>query len=184
MSVSLPSDKIALVIDKGKALLKPASVKVLDLASYVGILVTCFPAVTYGPMHYRALEKHKSAVVASNFWPFGGYTVLSSHARAEIIWWIDHASTAKKTIVIPDPRVFISTGASLLGWGPLCQILVRGGGGGRWSDQESLFHINTPEILALLLGIKSLLGHRHDIHVRCQIDNTTSVAYVNHIRGV
>ena len=38
--------------------------------------------------------------------------------------------------------------------------------------------------MAVLLGIKSLLGHRHDIHVRCQIDNTTAVAYVDHIGGV
>ena len=77
-----------------------------------------FSSVTYGPMHYRALEKHKSAVVPSNFGSFGGYTVLSSHARAETLWLI-YVSTAKKTIVIPDPRVFISTDASLLGWGGL-----------------------------------------------------------------
>ena len=45
VNMSLQSDKIAWVIGKGKALLKPASVEVLDLASYVGILVSCFLAL-------------------------------------------------------------------------------------------------------------------------------------------
>ena len=53
--------------------------------------------------------------------------------------------------------------------------------GGLWNVEEQAFHINYSELKAVLLGLKSLLGHVHGKHIRIQSDNTTTVAYVNNM---
>ena len=43
------------------SILNNPNVGLRDLASLIGNVVASFPAVTHGPLHYRHLEKNKTA---------------------------------------------------------------------------------------------------------------------------
>jgi hypothetical protein len=76
----------------------------------------------------------------------------------------------------------VSTDASLHGWGAHCPQLglqLQG----VWSPQESLYHINVLELLAVPLALSRMLPDIRDSSVLVQTDNTTVVAYINHDGG-
>ena len=53
--------------------------------------------------------------------------------------------------------------------------------GGLWCAQEKLHHINYLELLAVFLGLQVFYQDHHDTHIRLMIDNSTSVAVINHM---
>jgi hypothetical protein len=55
----LPVDKIDNTIQECKVLLKKQEATIREVAKVIGILVSVFPAVEYGPLHYRNLELQK-----------------------------------------------------------------------------------------------------------------------------
>ena len=50
---------------------------------------------------------------------------------------------------------------------------------GRWSNQESLFHINVLELKATFLAVQAFLKHQSNLSVKLCLDNTTAIAYIN-----
>ena len=70
--------------------------------------------------------------------------------------------------------ITITTDASNLGWGAVCNGTKTGG---PWGNDEADFHINYLEMKAVLLGLKSLCNNTTGTHVRVQSDNTTTVSY-------
>ena len=52
-------------------------------------------------------------------------------------------------------------------------------GGGFSSLEQSRYHINAKELLAILFGLKALANSLHDVHIKVLSDNTTAVASVN-----
>ena len=59
MVVPLPVDKIDNTIQECKVLLKKQEATIREVAKVIGTLVSVFPAVEYGPLHYRNLELQK-----------------------------------------------------------------------------------------------------------------------------
>lgn len=59
MTVSLPADKTEKIIKVLEKLLREDSVSIRELARAIGLVVSTFPAVTYGRLHYRAMERQK-----------------------------------------------------------------------------------------------------------------------------
>ena len=55
--------------------------------------------------------------------------------------------------------------------------------GGRWSYQESKFHINYLELKAILLALRSLCNHIQCCHVKLLCDNTTAASYIRNMGG-
>ena len=55
--------------------------------------------------------------------------------------------------------------------------------GGNWSPEESILHINALELLAAWYVVKSYCKHLTNTHIQISVDNTTAVAYINHMGG-
>ena len=53
--------------------------------------------------------------------------------------------------------------------------------GGPWGPQETFLHTNAKETKACLLALQAFLKDAHGVHVNCQLDNMTAVAYINHM---
>ena len=81
--------------------------------------------------------------------------------------------------------LILQTDVSALGWGATD---MSSSCGGRWNvDETSLLQlrgINYLELLGTWYGLKAYCSTTRDLHVQVQIDNTTAVAYVNHMGGV
>ena len=56
--------------------------------------------------------------------------------------------------------------------------------GGRWSSEESCYHINQLEHLAVHLTLKSVCASMTSVHMRAMIDNTTAATYINKMGGM
>lgn len=78
------------------------------------------------------------------------------------------------------PTVTMSTDASNMGWGAVVETMqVRG----PWNHAVSNKHINWKEMMAVWMGLKSLLRSYPPQTVRLEIDNATTVAYLNNQGG-
>ena len=54
---------------------------------------------------------------------------------------------------------------------------------GKWSEQESLQHINYLELKGAFLALKSFFKDRSHLTVSLQLDNTTVIAYITNKGG-
>jgi len=149
------------------------------LAEVIGLIISSFSGVEYGPLHYRNLEWDKTRALKECKGNFSGTLSLSQGSKSDLRWWLCNLSSSFKLISHGEPDVTIQTDALTQGWGGARDAQKTGG---RWNREEALNHINL-ELLAVLLAIQSLCTDCKDKHIRFQCDNTTAVCYINSIGG-
>ena len=138
----------------------------------VGLIISSFPGVMYGPLHFRITEHEKSEALRQNAGNFDAFMSLTPFAREKLQWWVDCIETAVNKIDRPDSQITIRTDASTQGWG------VRSTGG-LWTATEKGNHINYLELLAVLFGLQAYKQLVSGKHVRVLVDNTTVQVIVN-----
>ena len=104
---------------------------------------------------------------------------LDEWACSDLRWWITTAGCPIPMHRDP-PSVTMSSDASNVGWGAAVDTAHAGG---PWYESEAAHHINWKELIAVWLGLKSLLRNASNQTIRLEIDNTTTVAYLNHQGG-
>ena len=184
MIVKLPQTKAQEVIDSCRELMGTYLPSIRMVARVIGKVIATFPAVEYGPLYYRSMERDKIAALRQNRGHFDRKMKLSLEAKEELKWWINNVSMASSPIVRKKPDLELHTDASGLGWGATD---LQKQTGGRWNEFEAERarnnEINYLETLAAGLGIKSFCMNKRNVHVMVRIDNTTAVAYLNHMGG-
>ena len=157
-----------------------ASIRVV--ARVVGLLVSTFSAVEFGPLHYRVLEKHKIDALKSAKGNFDAPMTISDDMKSELQWWVYNLPNQIRKISHGNPNLVIVTDASLSGWGAHCGNQKIGG---RWAHEELNNHINFLELLAIFLGLKSFCRNcTENSHVQVKTDNTTAKSYINAMGGI
>ena len=109
-----------------------------ELAELIGLLIASFPAVKYAQLCYRQLEIEKAQALKRNYGNLGAETCISNRARDDMLWWANNVASSCKPISPGKPDVHLTTDASRLGWGVILNGQTTGG---RWSAQESTFHL-------------------------------------------
>ena len=154
------------------------------VATLIGLMVAALPAVDYGQLHYRALERDKIEALKLNRGDYDGVMSLSDDALMDVQWWIENIDQAKRQISRGKPSYVLTSDASFGGWGG---YLKGKRAGGRWTQEEVQTAGQSINYLELLAGFFVLRSFRHRIggqHVRLRMDNTTAIAYINHMGGV
>ena len=180
MTVSPTVEKIEKTVQGCVRLRSMHWAPIFEVAKVIGTLVSNFPGVQFGPLHYRSLERDKTRALAINGGNYQGFMQLSVTSSNELSWWIANMPNAKRCIYHPTPSMVIQSDASKQGWGA---VFGSGKTGGRWTPPEAVMHINILELQAAFFGLKSFAGHVTGAHIQLQIDNTTAVAYINNIGG-
>ena len=178
MTVELTLDKKESLSNNCKALLSTPVVLIRELAQVIGKIVSSFPGVMHGPLYYRYLERDKTIALRNNQGDFDAYTPLSDEAVSELNWWINKVDSAYNVISHENPSLTITTDASHIGWGAVCDNIPTGG---NWKFEESQWHINELETLAAFIGIKSFAKKQGNQHIRIRSDNTTCISAINHM---
>ena len=152
-----------------------------QVASLIGSLVSSFPRVEFGPLHYRALEADKDYHLNMHQGNFNALMSLSAGSLEDLNWWVFHLPSASKNIYHSPPNLILHTDASGIGWGA---TLSNGSTTrGIWSQAEASRHINYLELQSVYLALSSLLNNEKNVHVRVMCDNVTAVTYINKMGG-
>ena len=153
MMLSLPAEKINKILDCAHRLLAPQRITLRNLASLIGLLETSRPANWRAPLHFRHLQCDLIWGLQMNRESYDALITLSTSARGELAWWLENTrSTNGSPVHLPPPDMLITTDASMKGWGAVHHSLETNG---RWSQQESLQHINYLELKAAFLALKN-----------------------------
>ena len=122
------------------------------MASFIGLVVHAFYAVTFGPLYYRDLERNKISALNFNNGDFDSETNISLESENEITWWIVNLKSVNGKLIRPNYiDCWIETDASLEGWGSKFNENLTGG---RWNDEERSHHINYLELLSIFCSLK------------------------------
>ncbi len=160
--------------------LKKPHLTVRELSQLIGSLVSSFPGVQYGPLHYRSLEALKTKVLKDCKGDFEAMLSLTPACIEDLQWWVDHIDTAYKPILYKNADVIMHSDASKAGWGA---VINNTSTGGRWDKSETEQHINVLELRALFMGLQSFSDTVKNKHVQAYMDNSTAVAYINSMGG-
>ena len=147
-----------------------------QVSSLIRTLVSTFPGVEPDPLYYRRLERDKDRALRDTLGDFEGLMSLSPESIGHLNWWIVSLTSANRSTDHEVPNVTLTSDASLSGWGAASWTACTHG---LWSEAETTYHINVLELLAVELGLKSLLIDCQNQHIRVVSDNTTTVSYIN-----
>ena len=118
MRITLTAQKVEKIQSACTTLLNKSSrVSIRDVSRVIGLLVSSFPGVMFGPLYYRALERDKVQALKlfRGLKHFDSYKSLSQNAIEELQWWIVSLPTAYNEINHGTPDIVINTDASLTG---------------------------------------------------------------------
>jgi hypothetical protein len=180
MTMELSEDKKIKIVHMCGEFIKKQTYTIREVASLIGTLVSCLPAVEFGQLYYRQLECEKIDALKCSRGNFEALMTITPDAVSELKWWRDNVTTAVRPINRDCPRITMATDASMSGWGAVCGEQRTGG---RWSIPETELHINVLELTAALLGLQALHSSCKNTNFLLQLDNTTAVAYVNAMGG-
>lgn len=171
--------KIYLTQDKGQ---KPRHVcrnpSIREVSSLLGLMTASFPAVMYGPLHFRLIDMDRTSALQHAKGNFDVCMQLTDASLADIKWWRDSVLSAYSVVQHGQPEITIFADASSCGWGG---VLGSTTSRGAWSPSEALHHINYLEMVAVHFVLKSFYAHLEGKHVGVVINNTTAVTRLAHM---
>ena len=90
MTISLPTDKKLRIIKMCTAFSSRDSIVIREVARFIGVLVSSLPAVQYGRLFYRSLERCKIDALHHEKGNFDIIMVINLEALCEIEWWTNN----------------------------------------------------------------------------------------------
>ena len=180
MIVYLPTEKVSRIVQACVDLHNKVASRIREVARVLGLLVSSFSAVEFGPLYYRDTEREKIEALQKNRGDYDGFMSVTDKIRNELKWWIDNLNQQKRRISHGNPELVITTDASNIGWGA---VLNETSIGGRWSEHEAHNHINFLELLAASHAVKSFCKDKTNVHVQVRSDNSCTIAYIRNMGG-
>lgn len=160
-------------------LFKRRKVTVRKMTRMIGLLVSVLPALLYGRLHYRLLERAKIEALRGTR-DFNLKTRWPKKCLEDLKWWRDSSFGWKSSFASVIPTTTLITDASLQGWG----VIWDGDEFyGPWESEDECL-INELELLAVLFAIQIWPLEQQD-HVTIQLwcDNQVAVAYLRNMGG-
>lgn len=181
MCLQLPSDKIVKITEIICKIRKKPIVRIRDFAKLIGTLSSACPAIAYGWVYTKRLERAKYLALVKANDNYDAKMLLDPILQDDFSWWSQISN--RNINRFHDGHFYreIFTDSSLTGWGAACDGEVTRG---HWSTDERMHHINYLELLAAFLGLKAFCKNDCNKDVLLRIDNTTAIAYINKMGGI
>lgn len=182
-TVTLPVGKKERYIEACKQLLCSDTVSIRFFSQIIGMLISTFDAVQFGPLHYRHLEKDKIEALHFSHGNYDASMIVSKLAKDELQWWVSNLPSAYNRLIREGRTLELFTDATILSWGAVCEGIPLSGFFTSHEQEQLNLNINACELLAVKLAIESLLNIFRGCNVLVRSDNVTAVAYINHMGG-
>ncbi|CAD6225621.1 GSCOCG00011844001-RA-CDS [Cotesia congregata] len=185
-SLNLPNKKKSQIVKLLEEFKFGKMYKIRKFAELLGVLTSACPAVAYGFIYCKRLERQKFLALKFNG---GNYErkILITDSMMEDLDWLGLAWWRINTIIGSCPiRTYkytleIFSDSSLSGWGCYCEGKEAFG---FWNKEERKNHINYLELLAAFFAIKCFASKLSNQEFLLRLDNTTAIAYINRAGGV
>lgn len=180
MCLTLPAEKRNRIKQLSNKFLNKKKCTIREFASYTGLLTSACPAVKYGWVYTKLLEREKFlALNYSN--NYNKHMILPNNIKSDLIWWRDNIDHSLCSFQTDNYCLEIFSDASTTGWGVACNNRTANG---HWNYSQLLLHINTLELLAAFYGLKIFASNLKNSNILLRIDNTTAIAYINKMGGI
>ncbi|XP_068691461.1 uncharacterized protein [Montipora foliosa] len=138
------------------------------VAKIIGKVVSALPGVEFGRLHYRNLQRDKIYALSANQGDYDALMQLSPAAKEELKWWCDLVRHVYRRIqhATYSHSSQCTTDESLQSHGI-------------WSQEQKSLHINVRELYVVFICLTVFCKEMCETHIRFEIDNTTTVPYVN-----
>lgn len=180
MTLSLPLDKrnkIASLVQKYSEL---PTVSIRNFSQLIGVLVAACPAVRYGWLYTKILERNKYLLLQKHG-TFDVKVKLPHNILSDLNWWSQNIYKVNNPIKPQHYALEIYTDASRTGWGAVSNgVRVNGA----WKESEISFHINYLELLAVFFALKCFIRDQTECAILLRVDNTTAISYINRMGGI
>lgn len=181
MTIRLPEPKIE-KIGKGSIFFSSQeSCKIRTFAQFLGLIVSACPAVKYGWLYTKSLEREKYLALLQNNLNYNGRMRLSPRISSDLHWWASNIKISYNVLKKNCFDLIIFTDASLSGWGAVCKSESTHGW---WTLAEKGNHINFLELQAIFYGLKCFARSHNNINILIRTDNTTALSYINRMGSV
>lgn len=180
LNLELPAEKqksISLLLTK---FINIDQCSIREFAQLLGILNAACPAIKYGRVYTKELERHKlSALIQSNF-DYNACMAILPSMQPNLLWWLANINSVC-SLKRDKFDLTIYTDASLSGWGAHSN---NSSCNGWWTTSEKSNHINFLESLAVFYGLKCFASDLHAVNILIRVDNTTALSYINRMGSV
>ena len=180
MTITLTLEKKEKIKELALSILSSPTISIRKLAQFIGNIVASFPAVPFGKLNYRDMERNKVTALKESKGNFDSVMDLSHRSALEIEWWIGNITNSFNYIQRPEVDNVMYTDASKKGWGVTYDNTSTGG---LWDAIECEIHINWLELKAIEIGLQTYYKPEAK-HFKIFCDNTTAIAYINNMGGM
>lgn len=180
MKIALPIEKQTSIIEEIQKFVQLKRCKIRRFARLLGLLISACPAVEYGLLYTKDLERCKFLSLQPEE-DYEKYMNIPRSILPDLQWWLQALKTPAHRIRDDTYATEIYSDASTTGWGAACQGETASG---QWSPSERSQHINVLELLAAYFALKIFARDYHSCQVLLRIDNSTAIAYINRMGGV
>ncbi|XP_060806991.1 uncharacterized protein LOC132903258 isoform X2 [Amyelois transitella] len=181
MSISISKEKRQNCLKLITELYSKNSITIRFLAQVIGKLISVCPAIKYGLLYTKELERTKFLSLLKNNDNFESKTSLTERCKDDLRWWSRIIMKSTNNIRKNNYQLEIFSDASRTGWGASCGAKQTGG---TWTEQELKLHINSLELLAAFFALKCFASHVTNSNLLLRIDNITAVSYINRYGGI
>ncbi|XP_047990684.1 uncharacterized protein LOC125229783 [Leguminivora glycinivorella] len=181
LTIALPENKRNKIAQLLGKFLKLPKCTIREYSQLIGVLVSACPAVKYGWVYTKTLERQKYLELLKNNENFEAKIKPSRAILEDLNWWLNKVSTSNNCMRFPSFQLEIYSDASNSGWGAVCG---KNKANGTWKSSERDSHINYLELLAVYLGLKSFAKNMTDCAILLRVDNTTAISYINRMGGI
>lgn len=181
MTVSLTSAKRLKLKELSSKILQNRKIRILQLAEYIGFLISCIPAVPYGLLYTKYLERLKVKSLAQANNDYRSYILITNREIKEIQWWQNLGFSTEKAITQDKYNLEIYTDACLTGWGAHCNSEKING---QFVNEELNNHINYLELLAVYKAVKYFANSKSNVNILLHIDNKTALSCINRMGSI
>lgn len=117
MSIELPMEKKLKIKKYTQYFLNIKSCKIRLLAEFIGVLIAACPAIKYGWLYTKNLERLKFIALKENSGDYEAIMELPEGILPELNWWNANIMSSKNNLKQDFFNLEIYTDASLSGWG-------------------------------------------------------------------
>ncbi|RVE44042.1 hypothetical protein evm_011340 [Chilo suppressalis] len=180
MILTLPDTKKEKLRKSIDALLNLYKCKLREFAKFIGLLISCCPAIQYSWLYTKEFEYFKYSCLLNNP-SYEQVVTIPKTLHDDLHWWLENIDTGHSHLKLNIYSLEIFSDASSTGWGAFCNGHSCYG---HWKDEERSLHINELELRAAFLAIKCFTRQRSDCEILLRIDNVTAISCINRMGSV